>query len=125
MPERASNIDEILRSRRIIITCGTGGVGKTTVSAAMALRAAMLGKKAVVITIDPAKRLATSLGLKKLGDEPTDLTPQLKSAWEKAKAAGKPVPQEFKGSLAAIVPDTRRGSFAGSCFPPIGSWQQE
>ena len=102
------SIDQILHDRRIINTCGTGGVGKTTLSAAIALRAAMLGKKAVVITIDPAKRLATSLGLKSLEDHPTDLTPQLKDAWAKAKAAGKKVPAEFSGTLAAIVPDTRR-----------------
>jgi anion-transporting ArsA/GET3 family ATPase len=90
-------IDEILRKRRIIITCGTGGVGKTTLSAAMALRAAMLGKKAVVITIDPAKRLATSLGLKDLGDDPTDLTERLE------KITG-----HIRGSLHAIVPDTKK-----------------
>jgi anion-transporting ArsA/GET3 family ATPase len=103
-------IDDILRKRKIVITCGTGGVGKTTLSAAMALRAAMLGKRAVVITIDPAKRLATSLGIKGLGNEPTDLTPHLREAWEKAKAQGRKLPDgetEIKGTLAAIVPDTR------------------
>jgi len=87
-----STIDEILSSRRIIITCGTGGVGKTTLSAALAVRAAQSGRKAVVITIDPAKRLATSLGLSTLGDAPTDLTHLLGA-----------VP----GTLAAIMPDTR------------------
>ena len=101
-------IDQVLRERRILVTCGTGGVGKTTLSAAIALRAAMLGKKAVVITIDPAKRLATSLGLKELGDDPTDLTPQLKAAWEKARNTGRRVPNDFAGTLSAIVPDTRR-----------------
>ncbi|MGK5081903.1 ArsA-related P-loop ATPase [Bdellovibrionota bacterium FG-1] len=104
----SASIDEILNRRHIVITCGTGGVGKTTLSAAMALRAALLGKKAVVITIDPAKRLATSLGIKTLGDHPMDLTPQLRAAWEKAKAQGQKVPQTFTGSLAAIVPDTRQ-----------------
>src|SRR5690242_1877172 len=72
----SQSIDHILTHRKILITCGTGGVGKTTLSAAIAIRAAMLGKKAVVITIDPAKRLANSLGLHFLGDQPTDLTPQ-------------------------------------------------
>jgi anion-transporting ArsA/GET3 family ATPase len=63
-------IDEVLRQRAIIVTCGTGGVGKTTVSAALGMRAALLGRRAAVITIDPAKRLATSLGLAHVGDEP-------------------------------------------------------
>mgnify|MGYP000113647252 CR=1 FL=1 len=52
-----------IEGRRVLITCGTGGVGKTTVSASLAVRAALAGKRVVVITIDPAKRLATSLGL--------------------------------------------------------------
>jgi anion-transporting ArsA/GET3 family ATPase len=104
----ARTIDQILARRRIIVTCGTGGVGKTTLSAAIALRAALLGKKAVVITIDPAKRLKTSLGLETLGDVPTDLTPHLKAAWERARQNGKHVPPEFKGTLDAIVPDTRQ-----------------
>ncbi|MBC7692757.1 MAG: ArsA family ATPase [Methylotenera sp.] len=98
------SLDEVIQKRRILVTCGTGGVGKTTLSAAIAMRAAVLGKKAVVITVDPAKRLATSLGLKDLGDTPMDLTPLLKRAF-----ADHP-PEAFKkcvGTLAAIVPDSR------------------
>jgi anion-transporting ArsA/GET3 family ATPase len=56
--------------KKIIICCGSGGVGKTTTAAAIALEAASRGKKAVVLTIDPAKRLATALGLDSLGNEP-------------------------------------------------------
>ncbi|MEZ4577376.1 MAG: ArsA-related P-loop ATPase [Desulfobacterales bacterium] len=48
----------------IIICCRAGGVGKTTLSAALGLSGAMAGKKTVVLTIDPAKRLADALGLK-------------------------------------------------------------
>ncbi len=48
----------------IIVCCGSGGVGKTTVSAAIGLMGAMSGKKTIVLTIDPARRLADSLGLK-------------------------------------------------------------
>jgi anion-transporting ArsA/GET3 family ATPase len=107
VPIRRS-IDQILSERKVIITCGTGGVGKTTLSAAIALRAAMLGRKAVVVTIDPAKRLATSLGIQNLGDAPTDLTAHARGAWEKARAAGKNVPAEFEGALSAVVPDTRK-----------------
>jgi anion-transporting ArsA/GET3 family ATPase len=98
----SASIDQALLSRRIIVTCGTGGVGKTTLSSALAFRAALLGKRAVVITIDPAKRLATSLGLKSLGDQPTDLTPQLRASLEKAR----PGSSRGIGTVAAIIPDT-------------------
>ena len=54
----------------IIVCCGAGGVGKTTVSAALALRAAERGRKVVVLTIDPARRLAQSMGIEKLDNTP-------------------------------------------------------
>lgn len=57
---------------RVIVTCGTGGVGKTSVSAALGVEAARLGRRVVVITIDPARRLADAIGLGgTLGNEPT------------------------------------------------------
>ncbi len=100
------SMDQALSERRILITCGTGGVGKTTISAALALRAALLGRKAVVITVDPAKRLKTSLGIEHLGDDPTDLTDRVRKA---AEAAGAKLPSDrIAGTLHAIVPDTRR-----------------
>jgi len=55
---------------RIIVCCGSGGVGKTTTSAALALRAAEQGRKVVVLTIDPARRLAQSMGIEKLDNTP-------------------------------------------------------
>jgi anion-transporting ArsA/GET3 family ATPase len=55
---------------RIIVCCGSGGVGKTTTSAALALAAAEAGRTVVVLTIDPARRLAQSLGLAELDNEP-------------------------------------------------------
>jgi anion-transporting ArsA/GET3 family ATPase len=55
---------------RILVCCGAGGVGKTTTSAALALAAAEAGRKVVVLTIDPARRLAQSLGLVELDNEP-------------------------------------------------------
>jgi anion-transporting ArsA/GET3 family ATPase len=55
---------------RIIVCCGSGGVGKTTTSAALALAAAEAGRQVVVLTIDPARRLAQSLGLVELDNEP-------------------------------------------------------
>ncbi|MGY1615268.1 ArsA family ATPase [Geodermatophilus sp. SYSU D00691] len=55
---------------RIVVCCGAGGVGKTTTSAALALAAAEAGRRVVVLTIDPARRLAQSLGLVELDNEP-------------------------------------------------------
>jgi anion-transporting ArsA/GET3 family ATPase len=105
-------IDQVLKNKRVIITCGTGGVGKTTLSAALGIRAALQGKRTVVVTIDPAKRLATSLGLTQLGDQPTDLTPQIQATLEKVRLNDSNqlhhLPQKITGSLAAIVPDTRK-----------------
>ncbi len=59
---------------RVIIVLGPGGVGKTTTAAALALRAAQAGRRTLVCTIDPARRLATSLGVT-LGDEPVVVDP--------------------------------------------------
>lgn len=56
--------------RRIVVCCGSGGVGKTTTAAALALRAAERGRRVVVLTIDPARRLAQSLGLEHLDNTP-------------------------------------------------------
>ena len=56
-----------LRERDIIVCVGSGGVGKTTTAATLGLAAARRGMKALVLTIDPAKRLANSLGLAELG----------------------------------------------------------
>ncbi len=66
------DIDALLddRSVHILVCCGSGGVGKTTTAAAMALRAAERGRDVVVLTIDPARRLAQSLGLTELDNEP-------------------------------------------------------
>jgi anion-transporting ArsA/GET3 family ATPase len=65
------SLDELVREREILVCCGSGGVGKTTTAAVLALRAADLGRRAVVVTIDPAKRLADALGLDELSNEPS------------------------------------------------------
>jgi anion-transporting ArsA/GET3 family ATPase len=68
------DVDEVLMTKRIVVCCGSGGVGKTTTAAALALRAADRGRRVVVVTIDPAKRLAQSLGLSQLDNTPRPVT---------------------------------------------------
>ena len=66
-------IEEIVATKKVIVCAGSGGVGKTTAAAAIALQAAIMGRKTAVLTIDPAQRLASSLGLKSLSNEPTKI----------------------------------------------------
>ena len=80
-----------LQSARLIVTAGCGGVGKTTVAAALGLRAAQLGRRVAVLTIDPAKRLAQALGI-------NDLTHELKRV---------PAKEESGGGLWAMMLDTK------------------
>ena len=72
-----SELSSALNRRNVICCVGSGGVGKTTTAAALALQAAMDGKKALVLTIDPARRLANSLGLRELGNAETRIEPAL------------------------------------------------
>ncbi len=64
------DIDHVLETAKIVVCCGSGGVGKTTTAAALALRAAERGRRTVVLTIDPARRLAQSMGLTELDNVP-------------------------------------------------------
>ena len=68
-PSRETSLEALLATREIVVFCGSGGVGKTTVAAAAALGAAVRsGGKVLVLTIDPARRLADALGLEALGN---------------------------------------------------------
>ncbi|EHK86005.1 ArsA family ATPase [Saccharomonospora azurea] len=89
------DIDRLLDDpeTRVVVCCGSGGVGKTTTAAALALRAAERGRQTVVLTIDPARRLAQALGLRELGNQPRKVT-----------VAG----FEPKGELWAMMLDMRR-----------------
>ncbi|WNI16311.1 ArsA family ATPase [Actinacidiphila sp. ITFR-21] len=78
---------------RIIVCCGSGGVGKTTTAAALGLRAAERGRTAVVLTIDPARRLAQSMGLTELDNTPREV-------------AG--IDRSAGGSLHAMMLDMKR-----------------
>src|SRR5271163_5131754 len=66
-----------LRGKRVVVCVGAGGVGKTTTSAALALGLALRGEKVAVVTIDPARRLASALGLAELPSEPQRIEPSL------------------------------------------------
>ncbi len=91
------DLQELLEKKRILVCCGSGGIGKTTVSAALGMQAALLGKTVLTLTIDPAKRLANSLGLKEIGNTEA-LVPE-----EKFRHAV----LEPAGSLYAMMLDTK------------------
>ena len=80
------SLSDILDGHRVIICVGSGGVGKTTMAAVLALEGARRGRSAVVVTIDPARRLANALGLQRLSDTPTEIPPELWS--ESSNPAG-------------------------------------
>jgi anion-transporting ArsA/GET3 family ATPase len=92
------NIAEVIADKRIVICGGSGGVGKTTASAAIAMGAAARGDKVAVVTIDPARRLANSLGLEELGNEPALVDPKLFP----------PAGIEMEGELWAMMLDPKR-----------------
>jgi len=68
-----NELQSLIESADIIVTAGSGGVGKTTTAAVLALEGAMHGRRAVVVTIDPAKRLADALGLEGLSNTPSKI----------------------------------------------------
>lgn len=78
VPPPGSTLEQLLTSREIVVTCGSGGVGKTTTAAAAAAMAAgHLGGKVLVLTVDPARRLATALGLERFGNVETRVPDEL------------------------------------------------
>ena len=66
----AATLQPVLDEASVVVCCGSGGVGKTTVAAAFGVEAARRGRRVVVVTIDPAKRLADALGVDELGSDP-------------------------------------------------------
>ena len=63
------NLDSVLMNNKVVVCAGSGGVGKTTISAAIGVRAAQLGRRTLVLTVDPAKRLATAMGISLSDDQ--------------------------------------------------------
>ena len=92
------SVAERLEGRRVCIVAGSGGVGKTTTSAALAMGLAARGQRVAVVTIDPARRLADALGLEELGNEPRLVDP--------ARFAGHGI--EVEGELWAMMLDAKR-----------------
>ena len=71
-----SDLDNLLASREMILVAGSGGVGKTTIAAALGIAAAQRHKgKVLVLTVDPARRLASALGLEEVGNAPVRIDP--------------------------------------------------
>ena len=96
---RATTLEQLFATKEIVVCCGSGGVGKTSVAAAAALGASVrLGGKTLVLTIDPARRLATALGLDGIGNEAHRVPPEL------LKTAG----VEPRGELWAAMLDTKQ-----------------
>jgi anion-transporting ArsA/GET3 family ATPase len=98
-PPSAPSLDQLLAAKEIVIFCGSGGVGKTTsAAAAAATAAAHFGGKVLVITVDPARRLANALGLETFGNVETQVPPEL------FREAG----IEPRGELWAAMLDTKQ-----------------
>lgn len=89
-------LERLLEEKRILVCLGGGGVGKTTVSAALGMAAALRGRRVAVLTIDPARRLKDSLGIAELGDQPVRVP---------LERVASPVPG---GELTAMMLDAKR-----------------
>ncbi|HEX9622858.1 MAG TPA: ArsA family ATPase [Streptosporangiaceae bacterium] len=100
-------VDELIDDRRtrILVCCGSGGVGKTTIAAAIGLRAAERGRHVVVLTVDPARRLAQSMGLTALDNTPRPVS--LDKDGSDTEAGGADDASEA-GSLHAMMLDMKR-----------------
>ncbi|MBX2811419.1 MAG: AAA family ATPase [Myxococcales bacterium] len=92
-------LDTLIQEKSVIVVCGAGGVGKTTASSAMGLAAARMGRRALVLTIDPARRLAQALGIPPTGKEPVQITSELLASAGVTLAPG--------GELSAWMLDPR------------------
>src|SRR5258706_13497979 len=106
-PSQPSSLSALLANRKVIVCCGAGGVGKTTTAAALALAAARMGRRVLVLTIDPSRRLAETLGVSRNPKEPVKLPKdRMAAARFKAPAAleawrldRRPVPDEAGAAL--------------------------
>jgi len=77
VPAGPTHLARLVRDKRVIVVCGAGGVGKTTTSAAIGMAGARAGRKTLVLTIDPARRLAEAMGIPAAAKAPSVLSPAL------------------------------------------------
>ncbi|HYD08642.1 MAG TPA: ArsA-related P-loop ATPase [Acidimicrobiales bacterium] len=99
MPPDLRTVEQLLAAKEIVVTCGSGGVGKTTTAAALATMASVhLGGKVLVLTVDPARRLANAMGLETFGNVETRVPA---SAFAEAGI-------EPRGELWAAMLDTKQ-----------------
>jgi len=131
--EPSQRIAELVRSHRILVCAGSGGVGKTTTAASLALWGAMQGRHAIVLTIDPARRLADSLGIGPIGNTPVRVAPETfaragllvkgtlnammldqKGSWDELVERHAPTPEARDRILANRFYKQLSQSFAGS-----------
>jgi anion-transporting ArsA/GET3 family ATPase len=95
----ASTLEQLLAAKEIVVSCGAGGVGKTTTAASLGTMAAThLGGKVLVVTVDPARRLATAMGMESFGNVETRVPAE---AFEEAGL-------EPRGELWAAMLDTKQ-----------------
>jgi anion-transporting ArsA/GET3 family ATPase len=93
-----TGLAKIVAERHVVVCCGTGGVGKTTTAAALAIEGARRGRATVVVTIDPAKRLANTLGIEHLSNTAHEIPRELWDSDGRAPASGR---------LHALMLDTK------------------
>jgi anion-transporting ArsA/GET3 family ATPase len=123
-----TSVASLLDGKRIVICAGSGGVGKTTTAAALAMGMAERGLKVAVVTIDPARRLATSLGLEDLGNEPRKVDPE-RFASHGVKVEGElwammlDAKRTFDSLIETLAPDerTRDEVFANRIYQQLSS----
>jgi anion-transporting ArsA/GET3 family ATPase len=120
-----SALSDLVTERSVIVCCGSGGVGKTTVSATFALAAARAGRRACVVTVDPARRLADSLGVQSLANTPTEvagdwpghlhaLMLDTKGTFDDLIHAYAPTPDQAEGILSNRLYQNLTGALSGT-----------
>jgi anion-transporting ArsA/GET3 family ATPase len=118
------DVDALLADRgtRIILCCGAGGVGKTTTAAALALRAAEQGRRVCVLTIDPARRLAQSMGLEHLDNVPRVVLDVDRTAGGRLEAMMLDMKRTFDETVEThAAPDQARAIFANPFYQSMSS----
>jgi anion-transporting ArsA/GET3 family ATPase len=106
-PAAVKHLERLLMTSKLVVAVGSGGVGKTTTAAAIAIAGARRGRKCAVLTIDPAKRLAQALGVEKMGNEPRPLAQELCSPGS-CDVMMLEAPEALDDLVARLVPDESR-----------------